>query len=214
MVSALTRLDALLPGLHDGALSLQELLAIHKIHCLHPVADDDLPSARKYMNIAEIQTVRNTGTSAGSTSWRFSESEEPRKRQLKTPVLSLPTRSSIRMEVPLTSSDIKRVFKQFDVTGEQKLTFLGIKTAFELYYDQIGTDNSRENLVDDSYIREWIKKYDIGSKGFVDLADFMEIYNESDSESLKFNSKIQQKATRAHNIPDNREVPSEDVLKR
>ena len=219
VVAALTSLDALLPGLHDGALSFQELLAIHKIHCLHPIADDDLPTAKKAWNSAQTEKVSNRGTTEGTNSWRYLETEESKKTPIKTKVLSLPTRSNIRQEPPLTASEIKRVFKQFDVTGEQKLTFMGIKTAFELYYDQTNYDTSQENIVDDSFIREWIKTYDRGLKGFVDLSDFNEIYNEADGQNFKSNSNIQsnkvhQKAPETRNVPNNHEVPSEDVLRR
>lgn len=76
----------------------------------------------------------------------------------------LPTKATVSLK---SEAEIVREFNRLDITGEGKLSYLTLKSALEL----------REIPIEDSAIRRWIKDHDRGSKGFVDFADYQEIYS-------------------------------------
>jgi hypothetical protein len=82
-----------------------------------------------------------------------------------------------RTALPLGKTEIATEFRRLDLMGEGRLTYLSLKTALEL----------REVAVSDHDIRNWIREYDLGSKGYVDLSDYEHIYREAGTLNAKIN---------------------------
>jgi len=66
---------------------------------------------------------------------------------------------------------IKEEFQRLDVLGEGKLTYLTLRSALELHDIQ----------VEDSLLRKWLVSVDRKSKGYVDLEDYVHIYEAMNS---------------------------------
>lgn len=77
----------------------------------------------------------------------------------------LPRRGQVKIK---SRKLIEDEFKKLDISSEGRLTFLTLKSALEL----------RDIYVDggDSEIRAWLTEYDRGAKGYVDLGDYVSIY--------------------------------------
>jgi hypothetical protein len=69
----------------------------------------------------------------------------------------------------VSTADIIREFSKLDIHGEGKLNYLLLKSSLALL-------SGNEDEYDDTLIRGWLREYDVGHKGYVDLDDFQNIY--------------------------------------
>jgi Ca2+-binding EF-hand superfamily protein len=145
--SAVYDLKHLLPGLPTGKLCFQELLAVER--ALDAGADlEDTNELRLEKRRRDKNALASTdgGPASGAA-------PAPSSRMAKTTGTSFDD-SRARAEE----------FKRLDLTGEGRLTFLTMKSALEI----------RGESVPDSGIRQWLRDNDSGSKGYVDIDDFMQ----------------------------------------
>jgi Ca2+-binding EF-hand superfamily protein len=204
--AALTSLDSILPGIESESICLQELLAVYSIHTRLPVPEQKQTEKHS----ATTNSVLNKET----TTWRYkganttmvpgsSASSDARN------FISLPSRASVAAGPKMTEHEIRRLFKKLDISGEQKLTFMGIKTALEVY----SNPSDQVPAVDDAYIRDWIRTFDKGSKGYIDFNDFFAIFEDIGSRNdvkLPIGASESGKQT----LGSTTNTPNEDVLRR
>lgn len=65
-----------------------------------------------------------------------------------------------------SAEDVRATFRRLDLLGEGRLTFLSLRTALALADVQ----------EPETRIREWLRLYDRGGKGYVDVTDFQAIF--------------------------------------
>jgi Ca2+-binding EF-hand superfamily protein len=66
-----------------------------------------------------------------------------------------------------SEEDIRAEFRRLDILGEGRLTYLIVKSALEL----ADVNESEER------VRDWLRRYDRGGKGHVDIDDYFAIYH-------------------------------------
>lgn len=130
-----------------------------------------------------------------STSYRFiDDTHQPESKTIAPPVL-LPTRDYYKTHPLPSTEEIRRQFRRLDLTGDGKLTYLNLRSALELLQD--GSDSR----IDDIMIRSWLREHDHGSKGYVDMEDFLRIFESLKSQSL----------ARSISLPKNPPVESDRI---
>eukprot|EP01041_Mallomonas_annulata_P000830 gene830-1612_t len=102
--------------------------------------------------------------SSTSTSTKINKQNELSMLRSGQKLWTLPAKSS----VPKSKQAILEEFRKLDFANDGKLTFLSMKCAMEMN-DLIG-------YISDADIRQWIRQYDRGNKGYLDLNDFQNIY--------------------------------------
>lgn len=168
VLDAITSLEAFLSDLDTEAIALSEMLAIYRYHKDFKVT----PAPTSFVDAPAIEAINDVETvePKREAPLRQQKSGISREGRITNESLVLPYASSIGA-VPLSDKDILRSFQRFDITGEKKLTFLGLKSALELHNDS--------NKVTDAEIREWLRAHDSGGKGYVDLEDYKRIYSDA-----------------------------------
>lgn len=178
MVSGLKSADAetakslscfahMLPGMSGGRLSFQELLTVYS---------DVASGERSASPIGQPHGGASGATSGGRIvperhSLKSDQSERseassdlPRQRTRGSdvPIKKHATLPS-NMGRPTAWAPIEREFRDLDIMNDGRLTYMSMKSSLEI----------RDEHVADDSIRQWIRSNDRGSKGFVDLQDFM-----------------------------------------
>ena len=114
-------------------------------------------------------------------SYRFVDSNQskvPSKPKNQIPLL--PTSEYYQTHSLPTREEILRQFSRLNISGDGKLTFLTLRSAFELLFD---TNSS--NRIDDVMVRSWLRENDLGSKGYVDINDFQRIFRSNKESSRR-----------------------------
>jgi hypothetical protein len=166
VLDAITSLDAFLSDLDTTAITLPQVLAIYRYH--RDFKASMPPDAVAENTALELASSGKSEELTNDVPLSRSKKEFTREGRFTNESLVLPSVSNIGT-VPLSDKDIFRSFQRFDITGDKKLTFLGLKSALELHNDS--------NKVSDSDIREWLRANDRGGKGYVDLDDYKRIYS-------------------------------------
>jgi hypothetical protein len=124
-----------------------------------------------------------------------------RKGQLKPSAYTLPHVGDPRNRF-ISTADVIREFSKLDINGEGRLTFLTVRSA-------LGFMGVSEDDVDDTTIRGWLREYDMGNKGYVDMEDFYAIYSISDDDMGESHTGYQRESYRGTKS-ENLETSSDD----
>jgi hypothetical protein len=190
VLDAITSLDAFLSDIDTTAITLPQVLAIYRYH-----QDFKLSAAAAENPIQELASSGRSDELQDDAPLNRSKKEVLREGRVTNESLVLPSVSNIGT-VPLSDKDILRSFQRFDITGDKKLTFLGLKSALELHNDS--------SKVSDTEIRDWLRTNDRGGKGYVDLDDYKRIYHNA-----------QKGGTRAPlSASDSNNISRDDILKK
>ena len=140
-----------LPGMKTGKISFQEFLTIENsisnYYASRNDNNDDIPDVRS-PSVGSPSRTESVGDVTRGTSHTKSTRFNDNKKNSTRP----------------STTALQEEFKRLDLLGEGKLTFLSIKSALEL----------RGEMISDENIQAWIRKTDVGGKGYIDESDFIQ----------------------------------------